>query len=94
VILTVTTPEVTPCRCYGECFGAGIKMKEWFFFYWINMMGAGKSIDEGMEYSTLILPNPAETPFPIIDLAVMATQETMYLLIFQLFVKEGFFHVI
>ena len=42
----------------------------------------------------LVLPNPAKTPFPIIDCAVMPAQKAMNLLIVQLFVKEGFFHVI
>jgi hypothetical protein len=94
VILAVVATKITTRRSYREGPGAGIKMKEWLFFYWINMIGAGKSIDKGKERTVFILPHPAEASFPIIDLAVMATQETMYLLIFQLFVKEGFFHVI
>ena len=69
-------------------------MKEWFFFYWINMVGAGKPIDKGKERTAFILPHSAEASFSVIDLTVMATQEAMYLLIFQFFVKEGFFHVI
>jgi hypothetical protein len=92
VILAVATSEITSCRGYGEGFRAGIEMKEGFFLYRINMVGAGKSIDKGIERTVFILPNPAETLFPIIDLAVMATQEAVNLLIFQFFVKEGFFH--
>ncbi len=45
----------------------------------------------GVERSILILANSTEASFSIIDLTVVTTQEAMYLLSLQLFIKQGSF---
>jgi hypothetical protein len=38
MVLTVTTPEITPCGGYGEGFRAWIKMEKWFLLDGVNVI--------------------------------------------------------
>jgi hypothetical protein len=67
-------------------------MEEGFFLNRVNMHGDYLTVDEAVKCTVHVLADITDTPFPILDLAVMCAQETPDFLLIQLFIKHRFFH--
>ena len=65
-------------------------MIEGLLLDWVYAPSNEFSVRIGIEGSAPVLPDAADTEFPVGDHAVMAAQETGDLAVIQLFVKQGF----
>lgn len=87
------TPEIAPCGCNGKRFCTGIKMKKRFFFYWIDVVRAGQSVDQAIKDAALIFADAAYPALPICYDAIMTAQKTMKGIFVLFFIERGFFHM-
>jgi hypothetical protein len=63
MVLAMEAPEVTTRGGKGERGRPGKEVKDGLLFNRIYIEGDGSSIDEGVEFSFLILPYSAESSF-------------------------------
>jgi hypothetical protein len=69
---------------------ARLELKEWFLFYGIYVLGNYLAINKGMQSSTIIFPDTANTPFAVSNFAVMGTEETVGIVLVCFIIETGF----
>jgi hypothetical protein len=65
VVLAMQAPEIAPDRRNGKGLGTWIEVKKRLFFYGIDMVGAGKAIDEAVKGTAAVFPDAAYPSFPL-----------------------------
>ena len=68
-------------------------MKQRLFFYRIRIYGNQPAVNHGFQHTVYVLPDLASAEAVIVDGTPMMAEVASNLLVFQLFIKQGFHDV-